>query len=95
MYRRNAPQSEVFTITGAGTSLAADQAPRTRTYLISMLFRTACFVGAVLASGWLRWALVAGAVILPYVAVVIANAGRESRRVPGETASFVDRREIE
>lgn len=43
-----------------------------------MGIRTACFVAAIIATGWLRWILVAGAVFLPYVAVVIANAGRES-----------------
>ena len=30
-------------------------------------------------AGWLRWVLVAGAVLLPYVAVVIANTDRASR----------------
>lgn len=45
-----------------------------------MGLRTACFVGAILASGWLRWTLVVGAVLLPYVAVVAANAGR--RKAP-------------
>jgi len=28
--------------------------------------------------GWPRWFLIAGAVALPYLAVVIANAGREN-----------------
>ncbi len=40
--------------------------------------RTACFIGAVLiGDGWLRWVLVAGAVFLPYIAVVMANASRD------------------
>ena len=38
-----------------------------------MAIRTACFIGAVLVDGWLRWVLVAGAFILPYIAVVMAN----------------------
>lgn len=53
-----------------------DQRQRTRRYLISMAIRTVCFIGAIIADGWLRWTLVAGAVFLPYVAVVMANAGR-------------------
>lgn len=53
---------------------------RTRKYLLSMGIRTICFVGAIVAHGWLRWVLVAGAVGLPYLAVVIANAGRETPR---------------
>jgi hypothetical protein len=43
-----------------------------------MTLRTICFVGAVVAQGWLRWTFVVGALVLPYVAVLIANAGRES-----------------
>jgi hypothetical protein len=45
-----------------------------RRYLIAMGLRGLCFVLAIVASGWLRWAFVAGAVVLPYIAVVLANA---------------------
>ena len=62
-------------ITTAGASREADIARRQRRYVFSMGVRTACFVAAVLVGpGWLRWVLVAGAVVLPYVAVVMANA---------------------
>ena len=54
---------------------------RRRRYLLSMLIRTLCFVGAVVADGWLRWVLVAGAFVLPYVAVVMANSA--SPRIAG------------
>jgi len=51
-----------------------DIAGRQRRYLISMAIRTACVIGAVtVGPGLLRWVLVAGAVLLPYVAVVLAN----------------------
>jgi hypothetical protein len=47
-----------------------------------MAVRTACFIGAVLVGpGPLRWVLVLGAFILPYIAVVMANAA--SPRVEG------------
>ncbi|WP_310530261.1 DUF3099 domain-containing protein [Nocardioides sp.] len=63
-------------ITTAPTSVADDIAGRQRRYLISMAIRTACVVGAVaVGPGLLRWVLIAGAVLLPYVAVVMANAG--------------------
>ena len=40
-----------------------------------MSIRTLCFVGAVLVGdNWFRWVLVAGAFILPYIAVVMANS---------------------
>jgi len=80
--RRSDKQAQVFSITGAASSLTDDQSGRTRRYLWSMGLRTACFIGAVVATGWLRWALVAGAVVLPYVAVVVANGGREGRKRP-------------
>ena len=70
-------EPEVFSITGADTALSQDQSGRQRRYLISMGLRTACFVGGVLSEGALRWTLIVGAVVLPYFAVVIANAGRE------------------
>jgi hypothetical protein len=63
-------------ITTAGTSAADDIAGRQRRYLISMAIRTACVIGAVaVGPGPFRWVLFAGAVLLPYVAVVFANAG--------------------
>ena len=67
----------VYRITGVRRGLAEHQADRTRRYLISMGIRTVCFLGAVVASGWVRWVLIAAAVALPYLAVVFANAGRE------------------
>lgn len=40
-----------------------------------MTIRTLCFIAAVLVGpNWFRWVLIAGAVFLPYVAVVMANA---------------------
>jgi hypothetical protein len=88
--RREHP--EVFRITDAGHAVSDDQASRTRRYLFSMAVRTACFLGAVVTSGALRWTLVAGAVVLPYVAVLIANAGRENGpRRPAPTMVLRDR----
>jgi len=62
-------------ITTAASSRADDIARRQRRYVFSMGVRTVCFVSAVLVGpGWLRWVLVVGALVLPYVAVVMANA---------------------
>lgn len=65
---------EVVRITDARGSLSDDIARRRRNYLISMSIRVLCFVGAYFAHGWLRWTCVAGALVIPYVAVVLANA---------------------
>lgn len=67
--------------------MTADVNARTRRYLISMSIRTICFVVAIVASGWLRWVAMFAAVTLPYLSVVIANAGRE--RTDEEAAPFV------
>ena len=52
-----------------------------RRYLLSMGIRTVCFVLAVVALAVLHWTvvgwvLITAAVILPYIAVVAANATR-------------------
>lgn len=82
--------AQVFRITGARTGLEEDIRGRQRRYVISMSIRT---VSVILACA--LWnverhvaivALVLG-VLLPYVAVVIANAGREN--APGLPSTFV------
>ncbi len=71
-------------ITSARTARSADISGRQARYVLSMLIRTVCFVGAVATDGVLRWVLVAGAVFLPYVAVVMANAGVQREPPPPE-----------
>ena len=66
---------EAVRITTAPLSRSADIAHRQRRYVISMTIRTLCFVGAIaVGPGWLRWVLMAAALVLPYVAVVMANS---------------------
>ena len=65
-------------ISDVGISLSKDQSARQRKYFISMMIRTFCFILAVvLPSPW-RWVALIGAVTLPYMAVIAANAGRET-----------------
>lgn len=71
--QRRAP--DAVRITTAAPSRREEIAARQRRYLYSMAVRTACVIGAVVVGpGILRWVLIAGAVLLPYVAVVMANA---------------------
>lgn len=88
MRKRRSP--EVIRITGARQGLQADVRGRQRRYVISMLVRTASVVLAVVL--WniqrpLAIALLVLGTLLPYVAVVIANAGREN--APSLPSSFV------
>ena len=81
MARKRAADAPVR-ITTAPSSAGADISHRQRRYLIAMGVRTLCFVMVVLLTithagpGWLPWIFVVGAVVLPYVAVVMANAAR-------------------
>lgn len=66
---------EAVRITTAAPSRDAEIAARQRRYVVSMAIRTACFIAAIaVGPGVLRWVLVAAAVLLPYFAVVMANA---------------------
>jgi hypothetical protein len=72
--KRDSRQSAVR-ITTAADDPREDQKRRQKRYLYSMSLRTICFIGAlVVGDNIFRWILVAGAVFLPYIAVVLANA---------------------
>ena len=73
-----ANEEDFYDITSAQKSLSSDQPGRQRRYFISMMVRTACFILTVILPSPFRWIALAGAVFLPYVAVVVANAGRET-----------------
>jgi hypothetical protein len=81
---------QVFRITGARQGLQDDVRARQRRYVISMSVRTVSVILAAVLWNVERHvavvALVLGAV-LPYIAVVIANAGREN--APGLPSTFV------
>jgi len=72
-------RDEAIRITTAAESHEHDISVRQRHYLISMSIRVVCFIGAVIAGvngvTWLWPLLIASAIVLPYVAVVGANAG--------------------
>lgn len=78
---RKQGEPEVFRITGARTGLTEDVRGRQRRYIISMSVRTVSVVLTVVL--WnverpLAWAMLVLGALLPYVAVVIANGGREN-----------------
>jgi fatty acid desaturase len=66
---------EPIRITSATPGRSRDVAARQRRYIISMAVRTACFLLAVVFAGEpLMWLFIAGSFVLPYVAVIMANA---------------------
>ncbi|MFJ4919026.1 DUF3099 domain-containing protein [Streptomyces sp. NPDC088725] len=88
--KRKRNDAEVFRITGARQGLTDDVRGRQRRYVISMLIRTVSVlltvilwnIERIVAIGTLALGL-----LLPYVAVVIANAGREN--APSLPSTFV------
>lgn len=75
---------EVYRISGARTGLTEDIRGRQRRYIISMSVRTLSVILTVVL--WnverpLAWATLVIGLLLPYVAVVYANAGRENAPV--------------
>src|SRR3954466_3539736 len=106
MARRPRGGETPIRITTAATSRNADIAARQRRYLIAMGVRTLCFLAVACLAithagpGWLPWIFVVAAVVLPYVAVVMANAAdtksdgfelmdgpSQDRQLPGGTNS--------
>ena len=62
-------------------------------YVLAMSIRVVCVVACIWVRGW--WLLIpaAGAIILPYIAVVLANVGSRRRSTvlrPGDTTLLLD-----
>lgn len=77
----------VHLVTQARRPLSEDIRYRQHRYLIMMGIRTLCFgVAVVLFVVHLRWLVLVpaiGAILIPYVAVIFANGGREPDNVRG------------
>jgi hypothetical protein len=85
LHRSRKTGAPTYRITTARKSVPDDQASRVRGYVISMSIRIVCFLLAVVTTGWVRWTFVAGALLIPYFAVVFANGGREPNDDPPDT----------
>src|SRR6478735_779732 len=44
-----------------------------------MGIRLVCFLAAVIVHGWFSFVLIGAAIVLPYVAVLLVNAGRDQK----------------
>jgi len=58
-----------------------------RRYVLTMSIRIACFALMVLVQpyGWYTWVFGISAAVLPYIAVVFANAGSDSTETGAES----------
>jgi hypothetical protein len=85
-------RKESHSITSAPVSLSSDQSGRARRYFISMMIRTICFIATVLLPNPYRWFTLVGALFLPYISVIVANAGRET--ISGNPNQFSNKNEL-
>ena len=58
-------------------------------YSIAMTVRVICLLLGVVVKGWFMWVCFAGAILLPYFAVVVANAQGASRKTTTAQAPVV------
>lgn len=69
----------VYVVTSARSGQRDEIGGRERRYAFAMAIRSLCFIGGVIAwqtiDAWLGAILFAGAIVLPYTSVVLANAG--------------------
>ena len=77
-------------VTDAQSAADEDYRRRIRRYTISMIIRVVCLLLAFVFSGPVRWILLGGAVVFPWVAVVIANS-RDERLVQYDVATVTPR----
>lgn len=63
-----------------------DEATRIRKYLVTMGIRVLCLVLMVVVQpySWYTWIFGLGAAVLPYVAVVLANVGKDAHEARAE-----------
>ena len=82
----------VHLVTQARRPLSEDIRYRQHRYLLMMAIRTACFaIAIIMFVNHLRFLVLipaVGAVIIPYIAVIFANGGRE----PNNTRGFLEHR---
>jgi hypothetical protein len=86
------PRDEPILVTTAATSPAEERDTRQRRYLLTMGLRVLCIIVAIVFAriSWIVSAVaVAGSLVLPWVAVIAANAPKRSSR-SGNTPTLYD-----
>lgn len=76
--RDHGKDEAVQRITSAPEAGHVDRDARFVRYAWQMGLRTACFIGAFFTTGWVQIVLFIAAIVLPYLAVVLANNGSVS-----------------
>jgi hypothetical protein len=85
-------------VTTAAPSPVAERAARERRYLITMGIRVVAFIAAIVLARrawWLAIIAIVLSLVLPWIAVISANAPRQTRRAETPSLYRKDRRELE
>jgi hypothetical protein len=77
MSKQSNDDQAVQSITDAQEGHTDEMRRRMVKYTVAMSIRLACLLLFFFVDGWLRWMFIAGAVFLPWIAVVIANSGSD------------------
>lgn len=73
--------AEVLSITNAAAAHSDDMHARFVKYAVAMGIRMVCIILIFVVDGWFKIIPVVGAVLLPWVAVVIANGGSDTNHL--------------
>lgn len=73
-------------ITAAPTPHTDEMHARMVKYGVSMGIRVVCLFLLFFVHGWLLWVVIAGAVVIPYFAVILANGGSDTRNMTASDA---------
>lgn len=98
MSKQTKHNTDIHSISDARESHSDEMRSRMIRYTVSMSIRLICFILIfVVPFVWLQWVMIAGAVFLPYFAVIVANGGSDTSNIRHSDA-LIDRapvREIE
>lgn len=81
---------EIHNISDAREAHSDEMRQRMIKYSVSMGIRMVCLILVFVVEGWLQWVMIAGAVFLPYFAVIIANGGSDTSNLT-HSDSLLDR----
>lgn len=76
--QRFSGDAAVHSITDAATAHSEDMHRRMMKYALAMGIRMVCLILIFVVDGWFKLVMVAGAVFLPWIAVIIANGGDQA-----------------
>ena len=86
-----ADMNKPVSITTLASSPDADRRARMVKYSITMGIRFVCIIAMLFVEGWWLVLCAAGAIVLPYFAMIIANVASKPKSVSVERPSHIER----